>query len=65
MGVVGQCHALDAFPLEKSPGTPLYRLGGHWVQKFCFTCVDYAASQDKLVARKLLPLLSRTTCTLK
>ena len=33
-------------------------------QKFCFTCVNCAAPQDKLVARKLLPVLS-TACTLK
>ena len=61
--MVDQCHALVASPLEKSPGTALYRLCGHWGQKFCFTCVDCAAPQDKLLARKLLPVLS-TMCTL-
>lgn len=52
------------YPWKKSPGTALYRLCGCWGQKFCFTCDDSAAPQDKLVARKLLPVLS-TACTLK
>jgi hypothetical protein len=53
------------FTTVKEPGTPLYRLGGHWGKTFCFLCVDCAAPQDKLVARILLAVLSRPACTLK